>query len=357
MSIKQRMRRTSCRRRMQWWIPCILWLHSAPLIYGFFPGKCSNGSELRKPFKLRTHIYISFTKLHVHTTGRGYQYDPTISLGKRVPPSASVLSEDPLVYVVPNFLSEEECDSYMERVRRLSNENRPMTRSNPPDVSINVSKLWPLPFLSLGAGIPPLSRLDGSPSMDQLVELVVPPIALALVGSAILALLTVPLVRLVSDSSSRTSVAMALNLEQDIEFIRPFVDRVCHITQHPWHAWESPVCTKYEPGAIFAKHGDASPTRGSEWSDMGGQRVITCICYLNTVNEGGETSFDQLGINVKPTKGTALVFFPANVHTLKADERTTHESLPPVEEKWIVQMFGRVGRVPPPLGLPDLYGI
>jgi prolyl 4-hydroxylase len=90
---------------------------------------------------------------------------------------------------------------------------------------------------------------------------------------------------------------------------------------------------------------------------MGGQRVITCICYLNTVNEGGETSFDQMGINVKPTKGTALVFFPANVHTLKADERTTHESLPPVEEKWIVQMFGRVGRVPPPLGLSDLYGI
>jgi hypothetical protein len=286
-----------------------------------------------------------------------YDYDPTISLGKIVPPSATVLSEDPLVYVVPNFLSDEECDSYMERVNRLSKESRPMTRSNPPEVSISVSKLWPLPLLSLGAGIPSLLKLDGSrPSMDQLVESVLPSIVIALAGSAALALLTVPLMRLVSDSSSRTSDAMALNLEEDFGFVHPFVDKVCEITKHPWYAWESPVCTKYEPGAIFAKHGDASPARGSEWSELGGQRVVTCICYLNTVNGGGETSFDRLGIDVKPTKGTALVFFPANVDTLKADDRTTHESLPPKEEKWIVQMFGRMGRVPPPLGLPESYG-
>ena len=27
-----------------------------------------------------------------------------------------------------------------------------------------------------------------------------------------------------------------------------------------------------------------------------------------------------------------------------------------VEEKYIVQMFGRAGRVPPPLGLPESFG-
>ena len=32
-----------------------------------------------------------------------------------------------------------------------------------------------------------------------------------------------------------------------------------------------------------------------------------------------------------------------------------HESLPAIEEKYIVQMFGRVDRVPPPLGILDSF--
>jgi hypothetical protein len=124
--------------------------------------------------------------------------------------------------------------------------------------------------------------------------------------------------------------------------------------------WEAPVVTRYAPnGARFARHNDASPTRGSEWTDQGGQRVVTCICYLTSLpsNEttGGETYFDVLDIAVRPTQGMALFFFPADSNTLVADDRTTHESLPtsPKHEKWIVQMFGRTQTVPPPLGLPD----
>jgi hypothetical protein len=58
---------------------------------------------------------------------------------------------------------------------------------------------------------------------------------------------------------------------------------------------------------------------------------------------------------VTPQRGQVLVFFPADCTTKQADDRTTHESLPPMDqEKWIVQLFGRIGpRVPPPLGIPD----
>jgi len=339
------------RRRHFWWISCLLWLQSAPNFHAFSKRHCNlqrNASERT----VKTRLLVTSRDAQEQ-----YTYDPRLLLGKQVPTGAEILSQDPLVYVFPNLLSDEECNDYIERVERLSRgENRAMTRSNPPEVSINVFKLWPLPFLSLGAGIPPLLKLGDSPSMDQLMESVFPVIVVALLGSSLLALLTVPLIRLVSDSSSRTSDAMALNMEQDINFIRQLVDRVCDITKHPWHAWESPVVTRYAPGAIFAKHGDASPTKGSEWFDLGGQRVVTCICYLNTVEDGGETSFDRLGIAVKPTKGSAVVFFPAHAESLEADDRTMHESLPPMEEKWIVQMFGRVGpRVPSPLGLPDSY--
>ncbi len=275
-------------------------------------------------------------------------------------PNAEILSQDPLVYVVPNFLSPDECRSYMDRVEYLaSHRNRTMTRSNPPKVSIDTNKLWPLPLLSLLAGVPTLLHLDlPSTTFDDLRNALILPISLALVLSGIMAVSAVPILQFVSDFSSRTSDAMALNQIEDVDFVRSLVDQVSSETKQDWFKWEAPVVTRYSPGAIFAKHGDASPTKGSEWQDIGGQRVVTCICYLNTLEGGGggETAFDRLGIKVRPTQGSALFFFPADATTLEADDRTVHESLAPLEEKWIVQMFCRAGqRVPPPLGLPDAF--
>jgi len=279
-------------------------------------------------------------------------------LKQKIPESAQVLSLDPLVFTIPDFLSVEECQSYMDHVKALSSSNREMTRSNPPEVFIDAKKLWPLPYLSFGAGIPPLFRVfDGQIPVESALMSILRPIVVALCLSAILTSTAVPLIRKFSDSSARTSHAIALNLEEDMYFVRSLVRRLADATGHPWHAWEAPVVTRYDPGAIFARHGDASLNKGSEWSETGGQRVVTAICYLNTVVEGGETYFDRLNLAVKPKQGSVLVFFPADVETLEADDRTTHESLPPAEGKWIVQMFGRIGpRVPPPLGLPDSFG-
>jgi hypothetical protein len=270
-----------------------------------------------------------------------------------------VLSEYPLIHKITDFLSKEECEAYRTRVKEVQ-DSRPMTRSNPPEVSLVTTKLWPLPILSLGAGIPPLVKLletttDLSPM--TLLSAILPNVFLAFAASIILAFaIILPLVRMQSASSSRTSEAMAMNLEEDNDFVHPLVDRICEITGHPWHSWEAPVVTRYDSGAIFARHGDSSPTRGSEWKDHGGQRVVTCICYLNTVPTGGETYFDKLDLAVAPIEGQALVFYPADSTTWKADDKTTHESLPPGEEKWIVQLFGRAERVPGPLGLPDSFG-
>jgi 2OG-Fe(II) oxygenase superfamily len=277
--------------------------------------------------------------------------------------NVEVLSCDPLVYVIPDLLSADECQAYVKRVEHLeAKQSRKMTRSNPPEVLLDYSKLWPLPFLSLLAGVPTLlhSNLHDT-DFNELFSKILPPISIAMGISIVLAVAAVTIIRVLSDSSSRTSEAIALNQADDIEFIRQFVDRVSSVTDHAWYKWEAPVVTRYARGAIFAKHGDASPTRGSEWQGLGGQRVVTCICYLNTAQEGGggETAFDGLNIKVRPFQGKALFFFPASALTLEADDRTLHESLPPLtDEKWIVQMFGRVGpRVPPPLGLPDSYGV
>jgi hypothetical protein len=272
-----------------------------------------------------------------------------------------ILSNDPLVYIIRNFLSSDECHAYIQRIKDLEMKgSRVMTRSNPPELSLNLSKLWPLPLLSLLACIPRLLNLDRATTRtpEEWVQAILPPILVALTLTTFLAIAAVPVLQSFSNTSSRTSDAIALNDSDDICFVRALVDRVAAVTSHSWNKWEAPVVTRYAPGAIFSKHGDASPTKGSEWKELGGQRIITCICYLNTLVEGqgGETAFDRLPIKVSPMEGSALFFFPANSTTLEADDRTIHESLPPKQEKWIVQMFGRIGpRVPPPLGLPDQF--
>ena len=85
----------------------------------------------------------------------------------------------------------------------------------------------------------------------------------------------------------------------------------------------------------------------------GGQRVATCILYLNDVARGGRTVFDQAGISVAPRQGDACVFFPSHHASKEPDPLTTHYSDRAIDDKWIVQVFERERRVPPPLGLPD----
>ena len=288
---------------------------------------------------------------------------PALDPHRSAPQDAQVLSHDPLIYTIPNLLTPAECQAFIDRSKALE-DVRPMKLSNPPQVSLDVQKLWPLPFLSLGAGIPPFMRYyqqhdDTFDDIQELLSVILPPIGIAFLSSLFLAFgVVLPLIKTISESKSRTSLAMALNTEDDVPFVKDLVNRVSTITQHSWSMWEAPVFTRYGKGAIFAKHSDASPTRGSEWKDEGGQRVVTCICYLNDVKSGGETSFDKLGIDVAPRQGRALIFFPTLPgDSLEADERLTHESLvvKSDEEKCIIQMFGRVARVPPPLGLPDSF--
>jgi len=280
---------------------------------------------------------------------------------RSAPSGANILSRDPLVYTIDDFLSSEECEAFVQRAVDLEASGRPMKQSNPPQVSLSLGKLWPLPFLSLGAGIPPVLRYyEQTGSLPSDLSIVLPNIAIDLVATLVLAFgVVLPAIRKISQSKARTSLAMALNLEEDVHSVKSLVSRVSKAAQgHPWQAWEAPVFTRYTPGAIFAKHSDASPTRGSEWVDEGGQRVGTCICYMNDVKNGGETYFDQLGFAVTPKQGRALFFYPTVPgNSLDADDRLTHESLvAPGEEKCIIQMFARVGpRVPPPLGLPDSF--
>jgi len=65
---------------------------------------------------------------------------------------------------------------------------------------------------------------------------------------------------------------------------------------------------KYEPGQRFKRHIDGSYVRNEEEASY-----FTFMIYLNDDFEGGHTSFQYH--DVKPKKGTALVFYHGMKHT------------------------------------------
>ena len=129
--------------------------------------------------------------------------------------------------------------------------------------------------------------------------------------------------------------------------------------------FEAPTVIRYEAGQVLAPHYDANRSAETEDADRGGQTLATLIVYLNDVDNGGNTRFGKLPavtkvegdvddpkLTIKPKKGDALLFFPADAKGL-FDARTEHEGCAAVDEKWIARIWRHADRVPPPFGLSD----
>ena len=82
---------------------------------------------------------------------------------------------------------------------------------------------------------------------------------------------------------------------------------------------------QYEPGQYYVKHHDFIP------GHLGmpcGPRLYTLFMYLNTPEEGGATSFPELGLEVLPRKGRAVLWTSVRDHDpLQKDPRTQHEAM------------------------------
>jgi prolyl 4-hydroxylase len=91
---------------------------------------------------------------------------------------------------------------------------------------------------------------------------------------------------------------------------------------------------------------DYETVDGKKNWEPGGQRMITVIAYLNDVKEGGETGFPELGINIPPKKGDVVVFHNtlsnvADTHP-KINPRSLHGGMPVIKgEKWMVNLWFR----------------
>lgn len=142
----------------------------------------------------------------------------------------------------------------------------------------------------------------------------------------------------------RTNGAFQLGLADMDVVLAMLRFRIAALVGVAAEALEPPQVLHYRVGQRFEEHFDFfDPSLPGHARDLtlGGQRIATCLVYLNADFEGGETGFPILGQRCKPPTGGALCFF--NVQPTGApDRRTLHAGLAPTRgEKWIVSQWIR----------------
>lgn len=107
---------------------------------------------------------------------------------------------------------------------------------------------------------------------------------------------------------------------------------------------EPPNVIAYEPGEQFQPHFDYIDPSVSHFQMelmLQGQRVATCVTYLNDGFDGAETAFPRLNWRFKGRPGDVLIFFNVTPDG-QVDPRTLHAGLPPTRgRKWVLSQWLR----------------
>ena len=87
---------------------------------------------------------------------------------------------------------------------------------------------------------------------------------------------------------------------------------------------------------------DHETEEGRKHLERGGQRIYTALGYLNEVEEGGATEFKDLNISVKPKKGSLLVWKNILPGTTKLHPDSLHAGRPVTKgEKYAFNLWFR----------------
>jgi prolyl 4-hydroxylase len=122
--------------------------------------------------------------------------------------------------------------------------------------------------------------------------------------------------------------------------------RLARLIGLPVERFEPMQILHYQPGHEYLAHQDyfEPDDPGSRvQTGSGGNRVASFVMYLNTVAEGGETHFPDLGLSVRARRGAAVYFEYMNTRN-ELDPRCLHAGRPVLQgEKWIATKWVRVG--------------
>ena len=107
--------------------------------------------------------------------------------------------------------------------------------------------------------------------------------------------------------------------------------RIGNVTGIPYTYSENFQILRYEETQRYTSHHDYIPHH----KDLpGGVRILTFFLYLSDVEEGGTTKFTNLGMEIFPKKGRALLWPSVrNDSPNDIDSRTHHEARPVIKGK------------------------
>lgn len=134
------------------------------------------------------------------------------------------------------------------------------------------------------------------------------------------------------------------------------VKRIANVVKLPLINAEQIQMIYYKPNEQYRAHFDGwkmpdDPNERSEedriikeryMNGQGGQRLCTCLVYLNSVDKGGGTQFVNLDRVIQPEAGKLLCFWNVYEGTNKLHPDSLHAGLP-VEagEKWAFNLWFR----------------
>lgn len=122
-------------------------------------------------------------------------------------------------------------------------------------------------------------------------------------------------------------------------------DRVSEVVGIPLENAESLQVVHYRESQRYDPHfdaWDAATQRGQRCLARGGQRLVTCLLYLNDVDEGGETCFPKLELCVKARKGRMLLFHNCETQSSRRHPASLHGGMPVLSgEKWACNFWFR----------------
>ncbi|MFK7864232.1 MAG: prolyl hydroxylase family protein [Pseudohongiellaceae bacterium] len=121
--------------------------------------------------------------------------------------------------------------------------------------------------------------------------------------------------------------------------------RVAEVVGLPLDQAESLQVIHYGKTQQYSPHydaWDAATERGRRCMVKGGQRLVTCLLYLNDVEEGGGTSFPNLDMEVRAKKGRMVLFHNCYQDKSIRHPDSLHGGMPVLEgEKWACNFWFR----------------
>lgn len=138
-------------------------------------------------------------------------------------------------------------------------------------------------------------------------------------------------------STIRTGSSYFLNYLED-EDVFQIYKKIALLLKKPGRNFDTFIqVIHYYSGEEYKTHMDPSLSRNKNEGIR--HRRFTCLCYLNDVDQGGETEFPNLNMKVSPKMGR-MVYFDNYHKNGDVNYKSSHRSVP-VEngEKWAFNLW------------------